>query len=268
MIEKPSQSLASSERVVAPIAAGDEAADFDHFSGTYEQLVNRSVLLTGEGAEYFAELKARYLTLVLGPNFRGKVLDFGCGVGLLSRFLLSCLPGCQLHGYDPSTASLKMVPLEVAADRKFTSNENELDSDYDLIVAANVMHHVPRRERQCLILGLEKRLGDTGALAIFEHNPLNPLTRLAVKQCPFDAGVTLLWPQETRKYCTVAGLIPRRRDYITFFPRGLSWFRPLEPELTWCPLGAQYAVVASRASSPEYRRNRQPSRIKSRRNKG
>jgi 2-polyprenyl-3-methyl-5-hydroxy-6-metoxy-1,4-benzoquinol methylase len=234
--------------MVAPTAAGVAAADFDHFSDTYEQLVSESVRLAGEGVEYFAELKARYLSRVLGPHFRGKVLDFGCGVGLLSRFLLSSLPECQLHGYDPSTASLEMMPLEVSADRKFTSDEKELDSDYDLIVAANVMHHVPRRERQCLVLGLEKRLGETGTLAVFEHNPLNPLTRLAVKQCPFDVGVALLWPQEIRNYCAVAGLVSMRHDYITFFPRGLSWLRPLEPELTWCPLGAQYAVVARKAS--------------------
>ena len=223
------------------------SADFDRFSDTYEQMVNQSVWLAGEGAEYFAELKARYLAHFLGPTFCGKVLDFGCGVGLLSGFVLSCLPGCQLHGYDLSRASLGQIRPEVSKRGNFTSLEHELDTDYDVIVVANVMHHVAKAGRQNLILSLERRLGEAGTLAIFEHNPLNPLTRWAVKQCPFDVGVTLLWPREVRKYCAAAGLVPRRQHYITFFPRKLASLRFLEPALTWCPLGAQYAVMADRA---------------------
>ena len=37
------------------------------------------------------------------------------------------------------------------------------------------------------------------------------------------------------------------REYVVFFPRWLAWFRPLEPFLGWCPLGAQYVVVTSRS---------------------
>jgi SAM-dependent methyltransferase len=225
----------------------DPAAEFDHYSTTYLQLVDKSVCLSGEGAEYFAELKARYLGKFLGPAFSGKVLDFGCGIGLLSRFLLSSLPNCALHGYDMSRASLELIPPDVSSRGKFTSLQDELHSDYDLIVVANVMHHIPSDLRRLVITDLKNRLAPGGILAAFEHNPLNPLTRLAVKECPFDQGVILLWPRELLNYFSDAGLLVHRCDYITFFPRWLACFRPLEPRLSWCPFGAQYVVLGEKA---------------------
>ena len=217
--------------------------EFDPYSHTYQQMLDKSIRLTGEGGEYFAELKARYLAQLLQPTFSGKVLDFGCGIGMLSRFLLGYLPNCELHGYDPSRASLDMIPRELSARGKFTSFKEELRCDYDLIVVANVMHHIPPEQRRNIIAGLQKRLSAGGKLVAFEHNPLNPLTRLAVKQCPFDAGVILLWPRELLRYFSSAGLLLQRRDYVTFFPHWLAWLRPLERKLSWCPFGAQYVVV-------------------------
>jgi SAM-dependent methyltransferase len=211
-------------------------------------MLDRSIRLGGESGEYFAGLKARYLAQFLEPNFAGKVLDFGCGVGLLARFLPYYLPNCELHGYDPSRSSLDMIPPELSARGKFTSFKEQLHSDYDLIVVANVMHHVPLELRRNIVIDLRKRLSVGGKLVIFEHNPLNPLTRLVVKQCPFDIGVVLLWPRELLECFNSAGLHLQRRDYITFFPRWLAWLRPLESKLSWCPFGAQYVVVGDKSS--------------------
>jgi hypothetical protein len=44
---------------------------------------------------------------------------------------------------------------------------------------------------------------------------------------------------------TAAQLDVMQHDYFVFFPRILKWFRPVEKMLTWCPLGAQYAVVSA-----------------------
>jgi hypothetical protein len=44
------------------------------------------------------------------------------------------------------------------------------------------------------------------------------------------------------------GLQIVRRDYIVFFPRLLSWLRPLEPRLSRCLAGAQYALAAGRTA--------------------
>jgi SAM-dependent methyltransferase len=211
-------------------------------------MLDQSVHLTGDIGEYFAELKASYLARIFGTDFSGKVLDFGCGVGLLSQFLLQYLPACRLHGYDPSASSIEQIQPVVYAKGKFTSREDELDQAYDLVVVANVMHHVAVEQRRETISDLYSRLAPGGHVVVFEHNPANPLTRWAVHICPFDVGVALLWPGEVRKYFEHAHLRTVRRDYITFFPRWFAWFRPLEPLLSWCPLGAQY-VVSGRKSS-------------------
>jgi len=211
-------------------------------------MLDQSVHLTGDTGEYFAQLKASYLARIFGADFSGRILDFGCGVGLLSQFLLLHLPACELHGYDPSADSIEQIQPWVQTKGKFTSRDDELDSAYDLIVAANVMHHVAVEKRRETISDLYSRLAPGGHVVVFEHNPANPLTRWAVHLCPFDVGVVLLWPGEVRKYFMHTGLRTVRRDYITFFPRWLAWFRPLEPVLSWCPLGAQYAVQGRKST--------------------
>jgi SAM-dependent methyltransferase len=219
--------------------------DFDHFATTYQQLLNDSVSLSGESVEYFADMKARYLQRSLGACFTGNILDYGCGVGMLTHFLVKQFPECRVDGYDPSERSLSEIPAAIAMRGLFTNNLSKLRSDYDLVVLANVMHHVPPGERQELVSRLVSRMAPGGRLFVFEHNPLNPLTRRSVRLCPFDADAVLLWPGELRGYLSGAGLRLESRDYIVFFPRLLSWLRPLEPVLKWCAAGAQYVTAAA-----------------------
>jgi len=219
--------------------------EFDCFSENYRTLLDKTVRLTGNNAEYFAELKARYLARLLGRGFSGKVLDFGCGVGLLSKFLLAHLPKCTLHGYDPSSACIEHVDRTVYSRGTFTWQDDRLDSAYDLIVVANVLHHVRVEDRSKTIVDLCARLAPGGYLATFEHNPANPLTRWAVHACPFDKNAVLLWPAEV-KNLTRGCLHNVKLDYITFFPRWAALFYSFEPFLAWCPIGAQYAVVGTK----------------------
>ena len=43
-----------------------------------------------------------------------------------------------------------------------------------------------------------------------------------------------------------AGMRVLHRGYTLFFPRPLSFLRPLEPMMEWLPLGAQYYVQMAR----------------------
>ena len=219
---------------------------FDQFSKDYKDILDQHVSASGESSEYFTEYKARYIAKLVPTGAPVKLLDFGCGVGLLSSFLKKYLPKCILHGYDVSSASIHMVDADLAAQGLFTADTSKLDNDYDLIVVSNVLHHIDPPDRQTAILGLRDRLAAGGRLIIFEHNPTNPLTRKVVDSCPFNEGVVLLPPRETITYISKAELGIRRRDYIVFFPKPLALFRPLEPLISWCPLGAQYALVGEK----------------------
>src|SRR6266568_763279 len=226
----------------------DQAAGFDKFAPSYQTLLDSSIAITGESGEYFAGVKARYAASVLGADFSGSLLDFGCGIGLLSRALANQFPVAHRDGFDLSSESIAAIDPELARGGRFTSDENDLRAEYDAIVVANVMHHVPKAERPAVVDSLAKRLSPNGRLFIFEHNPANPLTRRAVDRCEFDADAVLLPPRETLGYVSHAGMQVTQRHYIVFFPRLLNALRPLESYLTWCPLGAQYVVVGTRAS--------------------
>jgi 2-polyprenyl-3-methyl-5-hydroxy-6-metoxy-1,4-benzoquinol methylase len=221
-------------------------AEFDTFAANYQELVSASVRISGEPSDYFAAYKAAYIARRITPREGGKVLDYGCGVGLLARHLKSRLGGMRIDGFDVSKDSIEQVEDTLVRQGTFDTRLNELSGAYDVIVLSNVLHHVKAGERQDVVREAASRLADHGTLFVFEHNPINPLTRWAVSQCPFDEGAVLLPSHETRGYVQRNGLRLLWREYIVFFPRGLGWFRRLEPSLRWCPLGAQYVVAAGK----------------------
>jgi 2-polyprenyl-3-methyl-5-hydroxy-6-metoxy-1,4-benzoquinol methylase len=222
--------------------------NFDHFADTYQQVHTENVRVTGESSEYFAQYKARYIARRMGLQFSGRILDYGCGVGMLSNYMKQAFPYATVDGFDPSDASIAKVDPGIRAQGVFTSDWSQVRSRFNLIVVTNVMHHVPPAERQGVIARLRDRLAPRGILIIVEHNPLNPLTLWAVANCAFDDDAILLPTAETAGYVLNSGLEIVRRDYIVFFPRLLAWFRQLEPYLSWCPAGAQYALMARRGT--------------------
>ena len=221
-------------------------AQFDHFAEDYKALVDASIRISGEKLEYFADYKARYIAKRVPPDFCGKVLDFGCGTGTLSSFIKQYLPRSELHGYDVSSESIRRISPILSAYGYFTSDLSQLDKDYALVVLANVLHHVSPNQRGELIREVTSRLARSGKLIIFEHNPANPLVRGVVDRCPFDQDAILLRPKEAKHRMTEAKVRVAACDYIIFLPRVFSFLRPIEPRLSWLPLGAQYALVGEK----------------------
>ncbi len=218
-------------------------AEFDRFAGNYRAMLDGSV----GSAAYFAEGKALWLCDLVGSGFTGRVLDFGCGIGLLSEALLRVLPGVKLTGFDVSAESLEGAPAVVRERARLTADEDGLGGGFDLVVVSNVMHHVPLADRDALLRSLAERLAVGGRLVIFEHNPLNPLTRWVVAHCAFDDDAVLLWPGETLRRLEGAGLRAPRREWVAFLPPALGRLRHWESYLRNLPLGAQYVAWASRA---------------------
>jgi 2-polyprenyl-3-methyl-5-hydroxy-6-metoxy-1,4-benzoquinol methylase len=229
-------------------------AVFDPFADSYSDLVTKSVRVTGESSDYFAEYKARFLARVLAGSAVKRILDYGCGVGSLARHLVTQFPLASIDGFDPSVESILKIDDSVRGRGSYVSSSQELGSDYDLIVLANVLHHVKPTKRQAIFGETFSRLAPGGRLVVLEHNPFNPLTRWAVSQCAFDADAILLSSAETRRLFQMAGFKVARRDFIVFFPRWLAFLRRLEPLLHWCPSGAQYAILGIKgeiSSAPE-----------------
>jgi SAM-dependent methyltransferase len=226
----------------------------DH-AARYEELVGRSIAFSGLDHEFFIQAKADHLVDLarrrLGGPERLSVLDLGCGVGLLARKLVSAFG--RVHGADASRDAVRAA-RGLGGGVSYTACAGARlpfpDDSFDLVLAACVLHHVPRAERGALVRELVRVARPAGGVAVFEHNPFHPLTRLAVSRCDFDRDAHLV---SLGKTCALfAGAAARilERRYILHFPwRGRLAGR-LERLLGRAPLGAQYLVFASKGGAP------------------
>lgn len=190
-----------------------------------------------EAAESFAAFEQKVLERFVGRGFDKPVLDFGCGVGNLTRLLVESFP--VVHGYDPSTDRTKLARDRAPKAVFFEDVDALPEAHYGAIVLANVLHHVPPESRLGLLRTLHGKCAKGGHIVVFEPNPYNPITRRAVAPHPPGENPALLRSSEVRHLLRRAGFHGVKREYLVFFPRLLAKLRPLERRLTWLPLGAE-----------------------------
>ena len=82
---------------------------FDGFSERYSELNDEMLAGTGESTEALARYKADYLARTLSESFAGKILDYGCGVGVVTRAIARRFVSARVHGFDPSATSIAVA---------------------------------------------------------------------------------------------------------------------------------------------------------------
>lgn len=223
--------------------AGNMQASFDGVASRYKDEVEQGMVLRGSGHDYFVNYKMHYLRPLIESSANRKVLDYGCGIGLLSEAIIDSCEGATVHGFDVSAESIAHVPDHLRCEpNRFTSDLASLDQDYDIALLVAVLHHIPIEERETAVTNIFERLRGGGALVIIEHNMLNPLTRKSVGSCVFDEDAIMLEKAESvdllsGKFADVTS------RYITFWPKQLSFMKWSDRLIGWVPLGAQYMVV-------------------------
>ncbi|HVJ94125.1 MAG TPA: class I SAM-dependent methyltransferase [Labilithrix sp.] len=218
---------------------------FDEYAKSYEGLHRTSIAASGEDPAYFHDYKVDCLRRK--NLLRGPLLDYGCGTGnLTERFARAHGELHEVHGYDPSSESLAEARGRAPTARLHTDVSTLPRDHFATAVLSGVLHHVQPREREGVLETVRSTLRSGGHVVIFEHNPINPLTRRAVAACPFDDDAILLWPWEARRLLRRAGFDEVRLDYIVFFPKPLAFLRRLEPRLRRLALGAQLMLTAVR----------------------
>lgn len=227
---------------------------FDQFAENYDTVLTRSISVSGEESSFFCQLKISLLQRYLAQKLpsKCKILDYGCGTGRATEYLNHHFPNSIVYGVDPSAQSIAQ------AQKKFPKAQFEVllghnfgDEKFDLIFASCVFHHIAPDARQQIAQNLAQQLNRGGFLVLFEHNPFNPLTVKVVKDCPFDKGVTLLKAKESIGILTAAGCTQVRLHYYFFFPKIMSFLRPLESFLNTVPLGAQYMAIGTKLENCE-----------------
>jgi SAM-dependent methyltransferase len=224
--------------------------EFDRFADTYDQQHRNVLGITGEQPEYFAEYKIKLLAEFATQNAiqARRLIDFGSGIGNSIPHVRKHLPDVLLTSADVSRSGLDL------ADRRFPGMAESLliqgdripeeDAVFDLAFSACVFHHIDHDDHVHWLRELRRVVRPNGLLAIFEHNPLNPLTVRAVNSCAFDENARLIRAGQLARRVELAGWARPQIRYHLFVPRFLSALRPFERALTAMPLGAQYSVAA------------------------
>lgn len=226
-------------------------AEFDRHSADYETAVERAVAFAGRPHDVYIEAKAHKLLELARRRLGGEhvaVLDVGCGPGLVARHLSGRVS--SLHGVDVSEAMVERAREAVPEAEFRVSEAGRLpyeDGRFDLAYAVCVLHHVPPGERGALLTEMRRVTRPDGLVVVFEHNPLNPLTRKVVRGCELDEDVELLARREVVDGLRGAGLEVTDTEYLLFSPWRGTLVERLERGLAQIPLGAQY-VVAARAA--------------------
>jgi SAM-dependent methyltransferase len=222
---------------------------FDRVGESYEAAVGEAISFAGQEHDFYLEVKARRLVELarqcLGPG-RPKALDLGCGPGLFDRHVASAF---ELHGVDVSPAMVDRA-RETNPEVEYAVSEPRRlphpDGRFDLAFAVCVLHHVDRAGRLPLVRETARVVRPGGLVAVFEHNPWNPLTRRVVRDCAFDEDVELLPRRELTRLLRAAGLEVVSAHYLLFFPWRGRLFEAAERLLAGVPLGAQYLVAGRR----------------------
>ena len=226
--------------------------DFDQYAGQYDEVIASQTRFFDSDSNYFARYKIELAKQLVGNV--DSVLDFGCGIGRSIPHLRELFPAADIVGCDLSHDSLTVARQHYPDCRFVAMDELGTDSKFDLVIASNVFHHIPPADRQAAMDYCYSRLTPRGHFVIFEHNPINPVTRHLVKNCPFDTDAILLTMRETIERMRQAHFHVDETSYCLFFPGPLAALRGFEKYLGWLPMGGQYFVCGSGSDASSQQR--------------
>jgi len=218
--------------------------NFDRFAQDYvaevDKVANVSVeRLAGEKARLILDV----LSVQLGDPKHLRVLDIGCGIGLVDGELEGEVG--LLCGADLSRDSLDLAKARAPTTR-FTLYDGVhlpfANASFDAVFAVSVVHHVPPASRNVFMTEMLRPLIANGLAIIIEHNPFNPVTRRIVSRCAFDADAVLLNCRQARDLLAAAGAPMAGRRYFGFSPIRNRLIEQVERNFAWLPIGAQYCV--------------------------
>ena len=227
-------------------------AEFDGLADTYYEEHKKNIEIFGEAPEYFAEYKVADLAQALSGKHAScrRITDFGCGIGNSIPHFRKYFPGAALSCADISARSTQLARERFPGKETFALIQGETipidEASQDIVFSACVFHHISHEDHERWLKELLRIARPGGLLAIYEHNPLNPLTARAFNTCPLDENAHMIQSWKMRCACLAAGWSSASIAYRLFFPRALAYLRPLERGLGWLSLGAQYRLLALR----------------------
>jgi ubiquinone/menaquinone biosynthesis C-methylase UbiE len=154
---------------------------FDEIATAYDQSLPTHVV------EHYLSKRTRF---VLEYCPRGRVLDVGCGTGLLATRLAGA--GYDVTGVDPSEGMLEMLQARATEVDGVQGSGTALpfaDDTFDLVLSVAVMHHIADPDEVHRALGEMVRVAKpSGRILLWDHNPRNPYWKSLMARVPQDTG--------------------------------------------------------------------------------
>jgi len=223
--------------------------DFDAYAQNYRAIHTANIKMSGADSNYFAEMRVKMLQ-AYEKNESLKVLDLGCGDGVSELFMQQYFSNWQIEGIDVSKESIEMAKQQQLSNSGFAVYDGihiPFDSNsFDVVFIAGVLHHVAFNLHAAMLNEIHRVLKPGGRLIIYEHNPLNPLTKHIVNTCVFDQDAKLLRCGYLTRLLIQQRFNISQRSYFIFFPpkgifKKMIW---IEKYLQWLPLGGKYFIRA------------------------
>ncbi|MCS7034942.1 MAG: methyltransferase domain-containing protein, partial [Phycisphaerae bacterium] len=123
---------------------------FDAYAEDYDAALQQGLRVTGEGKEYYAQGRVDFLRQVLPSSALPvrSILDFGCGVGSATPYLLRAFSPQLIEGVDVSPKSIEVATRQHGSDRvRFRLLGDSPSGEFDLAFVNGVFHHIPPADR-------------------------------------------------------------------------------------------------------------------------
>lgn len=120
--------------------------------------------------EYIEQLVRHFQT----PS-RLRVLDLGCGIGMLTPAFTRC--GCDYTGVDISSTAIEIARQRNSSARFFSGNIAKLpfDEEFDIVIERTVFIHLVEDAYWSSVLGEVKRvLSKDGVFILMDKLPISP----------------------------------------------------------------------------------------------
>jgi SAM-dependent methyltransferase len=172
-----------------------------------DEATARRIILTPDGrstAERWATETPGLAALsgaVLSLSAASLVLDYGCGIGRMSKALIERF-GCRVVGVDISPKMRELAPAYVQSDQFEVISREELlarEVSFDAALAIWVLQHCHRPETDCEII--RRKLSNGGRLLVVNnHFRAVPVTERPWANDGFDVAAHLRTVFEEREY--------------------------------------------------------------------
>jgi len=211
--------------------------------------------------KYYVKVKSHHLLRKaeeLYGNTKNLIcVDLGCGTAETIEYFQDKFN--HVFGCDYSRGMLEYAAKKNLKNVTFKLCQSErlpFDTDSaDIVLMYGIIHHIDTGEKIVWTFNEANRiLKKNGMVAVYDFNPLNPLSRYIVKTCPIDTGVNLdgyrksifpttFYSWELMEILKSSGFMIAKHEYLLFFPKILSALLPLERFLARVPFGSMYSII-------------------------